>query len=173
MRSVRTNVVLLSFCLLSIAGLAQRATVKFSGIVYENGKPVSGVHVYVIDAGAIKSEILTDSTGKFQIETFFNKMIYIHFVKDGYVHLTYWANTRIRNMQQSNMKMEFSFNLIKQPFDGRVLTFKDPIERIKFNYDKGKFQIDTTYHAKVQPKLKEFVKSVAVQKQVAKTDSIN
>jgi len=164
---------LIIFCLLSMVVFSQRATVKFSGVVTDNGQPVAGVLVYVIDAGARKSEMYTDSTGKFEVETFFNKMIYIHFVKEGYVHLSNWANTRIRNMQQSNMEMGFNFSLIKQPLDGRVLTSKGPIEKIKFNYDKGKFRIDTVYHAKVQPKIKSFLALVAAKKETAKTDSIN
>jgi hypothetical protein len=164
MKNISHTTVLVLFCLLSSIAFSQRSSVKFRGTVTEKGIPMAGVHVYIMDAGARKSELHTDSTGKFQVESYFNKMIYIHFVKEGYVAQRVWATTRLRNMAQYNTKMNFDFKLIKQPADGRILTFNKPVEKVKYNYDTGKFQFDPAYHKQIQAKKDELKKQITAKK---------
>jgi hypothetical protein len=171
MKNLLQNSILIIFCLLSSIGLSQRSSVTFNGVVTESGVPVAGVHVFIIDAGARKSEMYTDSTGKYTVDSYYNKMIYIKLAKDGYVAQAVRANTRLRNMAQYNMKMKLDFELIKQPTDGRILTFKDPLGKIKYNYTVNKFRFDTAYQATIKPKYEQFLQTVPAKNSPEQTDS--
>jgi hypothetical protein len=173
MKNSPQNSILILFCLLSSIGLSQRSSVTFSGTVTENGATVAGVHVFIIDAGARKSEMYTDSTGKYTVDSYYNKMIYIKLAKDGYVAQAVRANTRLRNMAQYNMTMKLDFELIKQPKDGRILTFKDPLGKIKYNYKVNKFRFDTAYQATIEPKYDQFLKTVSTMNTAEQYDSIS
>ena len=122
------------FCFFSCFGFSDVKLVTFIGAVKENGIPVKNVHVYVFEAGQRKSEMYTDSTGQFEVTSYFNKMLYIHAVKDGYIAQSVQANTRLFNMAQYSTQMNFDFKIIKQPKDGETLKFKAPLGKIKYNY---------------------------------------
>ncbi len=152
-------------------GFSDVKLVTFNGTVKNNGIPVKNVHVYVFEAGQIKSEIYTDSTGRFEVTSYFNKMLYIHVVKEGYIAQSIRANTRLFNKAQYNTQMNFDFKIIKQLKGKEPMKFKDPLGKIKYNYALNMFQFDTAYQAVITPKYEVFLKSLEEKDAGSEVDS--
>ena len=150
----------LLFVALSLSIFAQRPALHFKGTVMLNNKPMAGVRVYISDAGAITADVITDAKGKFEVQSFYNKLLSIVVEKEGFVTQNIFVSTRLTGMAQEDMEMKVSFDMYQQP-SGTVLKFEEPIGKIAYDYSANKFAYDVAYQQEIKVKLD------ALQKQIS------
>ena len=144
-----------TLCLLflSLTIFAQRPALRFVGTVKQNNAPLAGVRVYIMDSGGITSEALSDAKGKFEVKSFYNKILLIHFEKEGCISLHLYASTRLVGVTQEEMEMKMVFAMYAQP-KGALLKFEEPVSKIAYDYTNNKFDYDQIYEKESQGKLK-------------------
>jgi len=151
MKNLKLFVTLL-FVALSLPIFAQRPALHFKGTVMLHNQPMAGVRVYISDAGAITADVVTDAKGKFEVQSFYNKLLSIVVEKDGFVTQNIFVNTRLTGMAQEDMNMKVSFDMYQQS-SGTVLKFEEPIGKIAYDYTANKFAYDAVYQQEIKVKL--------------------